>query len=140
MTGSSPLGAEASGPMTEKSKLIPGRDEETANASEPDETEHPARKRGLEEAIVNNIRMVRGSFEPQPYPDGFFKRPTVVAFVVLYVISGVAIPLYLLKNHYSEQVALGDANSIFVDDWHKRRVAKAYLCMIPMAMLAIPVF
>jgi len=124
---------------TEKIQLISKKAEPPA-ASEPDEDEHPARSRDFAKAIVDNIRMVRQDFEPQPFPDSFLKRPVVVAFVVLYVITGVGVPLYLLSGHYEDLRVSGGAQSIFEEDWHKRRVAKAYLCMVPVTLLAIPVF
>jgi len=123
----------------ETRQLISGKGEEHP-ATEPDGGEHPARSRDFAGAIVNNIRLVRQDFEPQPFPDSFLKRPVVVAFVVLYAITGVGVPLYLFRSHYDDLRGSGDAHSIFEDDWHKHRVAKAYLCFIPATLLAIPVF
>jgi len=123
--------------MAEKSQLLSGHEEAPA-ASEPVEHEHPARSRDFTKAIISNIRMVE--FEPQPYPNGFFKRPAVVAFVTMYVITGVGIPFYIMNGHYNDLNASGSNQPILEDNWHKRRVARAYLCMIPMALLALPVF
>jgi len=104
-------------------------------------SEHPSRKRSFAQSLVNNVRIVRRDFEPKPYHEGFFTRPSVVVFIFLYAIAGLVVPVRITRNHYLEAFEAGEAPAgLFVEDSHKQRIAIAYLCMVPLTFFAVPVF